>query len=260
MWFDLLMDDCKKTLLVSDKYHGVFFPVFLKLFMTLIMGIFFVGSAVALIASGAMTGFENMEGFEIAMSILKSLGLVGVIAYILYLILWALIEVGSINMISAAFNDQKPSKSVFLQGIKTYLGKVISGELLIHFVLIILSPVLLIGLILYVVIIGIPTAGYGVIFLSVAVGAYFATWTIAIVEDEMSVTEGLGASFTLARNHFKPLFVIVLSTSMLSQYVSWLFGPLGAVFAGWFLAGIVNIYFKMVTYRTYMRYTDERAL
>ena len=260
MWFNLLMDDFKESLHVSDKYHGVYFPVFLKLIMTLIMGIFFVGSIITIVAGGAISGFEYMDGFEIAMNILKSLGIVGVIAYILYLVLWGLIEVGTINMIRAAFNDQKPTKAIFLEGIKTYLRKVVSGKLLIHFVVMILSPILFALFILYAVIIGIPTAGYGVVFLFIAIGAYFATWTIAIVEDEMDVTEGLGASFRLARNHFKPLFVIVLSASMIGQYVAWLFGPLGAVLAGWFMGGIVRIYFKMVTYRTYMRYSEDYEL
>lgn len=257
MWFDILMDDCKESLMVSDKYHGVYFPVFLKLIASLVMGIFLVISVIAIIAGGAMSGFEHMDGMEIAINIFKSLGFLGVISYILYLIIWGLIEVGTINMISAAFNDEKPTKAIFLEGIKTYLRKVISGKLLIHFVVMILSPVLFIAFILYAVIIGIPTAGYGVVFLFIAIGAYFATWTIAIVEDEMDVTEGLGASFRLARNHFKPLFVIVLSASLISQYVIWLFGPLGAVLAGWFLGGVINLYFKMVTYRTYIRYSEE---
>lgn len=258
MWFDYLMDDCKESYDVSQAYHGVYFPVFLKLIMGLVMGAFLIGSIVTLVVGGALSNFEMMDGFEIAMHLLKSVGLMGLLAYLLYMVLWGLIEVGTINMIKAAFNDEKPNQAIFLDGIRSYLAKVSLGKLLIQVVVLVLSPVLFIGFILYALLIGIPTAGYGVIFLFVAIGAYFATWTIAIVVDDMDITEGIGTSIRLGRNHFKPLFLIVLATSTISSQVVMLFGPLGAVFAGWFLGGVVGIFFKMVTYKTYLRYNNEK--
>jgi len=260
MWFDYLMDDCKESYDVSQSYHGVYFPVFLKLIMGLIMGAFFIGSIATVVLGGAFANFETMGGYEVATLILKSVGLLGVLAYVLYMLLWGLIEVGSINMIHAAFNDEKPTQKVFLNGIGSYLAKVTLGKLLIHVVVLVLSPIFLIAFLVYAVIIGIPTAGYGVVFLFVAIGVYFATWTIAIVLDDMDITEGIGESIRIGRNHFKPLFVIVLSTGLISSQVAMIFGPLGAVLAGWFLGGLVGIFFKMVTYKTYMRYTRDGNL
>jgi len=257
MWFDLLMDDCKASLELSHKYKGVFVPVFLKLILTMIMGTFVIISVITSVASGVFSGLHGSEGLGLFMQIIAPFGFFLIAGYILYLILWALIEVGSINLYRAALSDEKPSKIHFFSGIKDYLKKVAAGKMLIHFLCLILSPLLLAFFVLYAVIIGIPTAGWGVIFLTVGVSAYFATWTIAIVNDDLGILEGFGTSFKLAKRHFKPLFVIMLALTMISQYAAWLVGPLGFVFAGWFLGGIVKIYFRIVTYKTYLRYQKD---
>ena len=258
MWFDLLMDDLKAALEISDKYHGVFVPVFLKLLMGLILGTFFVMGIGISVISGIFAEISEVGGFKVLLSFFTPLVLLIILGYIIYLILWALIEVGSINLYFAAMNDEKPTRAHFFNGIRKYLNKVFAGKLLIHFLVLVLSPLWLVMFVIYAIVIGIPTAGWGILFLAVAIGAYFATWTIAIVHDDLGVMAGIGASFRLARRHFKPMFIIILSLTMISNYAVWILGPVGFVFLGWLIGGIVKTFFRIGLYKTYLRYREER--
>jgi len=257
MWFDNLMDDCKNGLLIADKHKGVFVPIFLRLAMNIIIGVVTVISVIAMIAGGTFAGIADAEPFKIVMSVLVSGGILMLIGYIVYLLLWGLIEVGSINLYRAALNDEKPTKAHFFGGIKSYIGKVFAGKLLIHFVCIIASPILIALYLIFLVLVGIPTGGWGAVFLSVAIGVYFATWTIAIVHDNLSAVQGIKTSFRLARQRFKPLFVIILTSLMIIQFSVSLIGPLGTFFAGWLISGVLGTYFRIVIYMTYMRYSDN---
>lgn len=257
MWFDTLMDDLKRALIVANQYKGVFVPVFLKLAMHLIIGMIVVIGVITTITSGIFAGVNEVNAFEIALSFLVPIIVFLILGYIIYMVLWSLIEVGSINLYHAAINDEKPSKEHFFEGIKHYLGRVFGGKLLIHLVIMITAPVWMVLFVLFLILIGIPTAGWGAVFLSVAVGAFFASWTIAIVHDDLGVIDGIKASFRLAKNHFKTMFIIMLSISMVTQYAITLFGPIGIIIGGWFIGGVLSTYFKIAVYLTYMRYDNE---
>ncbi|SHI37961.1 hypothetical protein SAMN02745751_00187 [Dethiosulfatibacter aminovorans DSM 17477] len=257
MWFDFLMDDGKAVFELSRQYKGVFVPVFLKLIMTLIIGVYAVISIGITAISGALSGIGSARDIEVIISILAPMFIFLVFGYIIFMIFWALIEVGSINLYRAAINGEKPTREHFLTGIKRYMMRVFGGKLFIHFLVLILSPLLIIFFVIYAVILGIPTAGWAVVFLTVVIGAYFATWTIAIVNDDLGVFKGLGASFRLAKRHFKPMFILVLSMMMVVRYSSWILGPLAFVFLGWFLGGVVRTFFRIVLYKTYLRYEEK---
>ena len=258
MWFDFLMDDSKDSLEVSRQYKAIFIPVFLKLLVSLILGVYIVMSVGITAISGVFTGIKSVRELDMIIGFLAPMGIFLVLGYFIFMIIWALIEVGSVNLYKAAINDEKPSKDHFFRGIGSYLGKVFGGRLFIHFLLLILSPLWIVSFVLYAVILGIPTAGWAVVFLTVVIGAYFATWTIAIVNDNLGVFGGLGASFRLARRHFKPMFILVLSMIMIVRYSSWILGPIGFVILGWLLGGVVRTFFRIVLYKTYLRY-DEKA-
>jgi len=254
MWFDYLMDDGRDSFELAGEYKGVFIPVFLKLLITFIMGIYIVLSIGISAVSGVFSGISKAREIEVLISILAPMGISLFLGYFIYLILWALIEVGSINLYCAALNGQKPTSEHFFSGIMSYIGKVFGGKLFIHFLVVILSPLWIVLFVLYSVIIGITTAGWGFVFMTVVIGAYFATWTIAIVNDDLGVFAGLGASFRLARRHFKPMFILILSTIFIVRYTSWLLGPIGYFILGWLIGGVVRTYFRIVLYKTYLRY------
>jgi len=170
----------------------------------------------------------------------------------LYVVLWGFIEVGSISLYRAALKDEKPTKAHFMDGIKSYFTKVLSGKLLIHLIILILSPILVLLFFIYFVVIGIPSAGWGLVFLSTTIGVLFATWTIAIVSDDYGAIEAIKKSFEFGKSNFKIMFITILSMTMISSYAMMLFGPLGFLLAGWFIGGVVSTYFRIIIYMTYL--------
>jgi hypothetical protein len=248
MWFDSLMDDFKASLQLSSSYKGVFVPVFLKLLMFFAMGVFIAVGAGVVVLWGIFISEMSVA------YVVRSIIFMMVLGYILFVVLWSLIEVGSINLYRVAISGEKPCKEHFFSGIRGYMKKVFAGKLLIHFLFLILSPIWIVLFLIYAFIIGIPTAGWGIVFLMIVVGMYFATWTIAIVHDDLGVGKGLGASFRLARSHFKPMFILVLTMYMVGQYAVSILGPVGFAVAGWFIGGVVKTYFRIILYKTYIRY------
>lgn len=257
MWFNNLMDDLKKAFLVSDEYRGIFVPVFLKLAMNVVVGLVVFAGIITSIITGSFAGVKGAEPIEVALGIIAPSLLFLLIGYILYLILSSLIEVGSINLYRVALSGVKPNKSDFTDVIKSYIGKVISGKLLIHFLSLILLPVIIVLYLIYALLIGTLTGGWALIFLSVIINMYFATWTIAIVNDNLGATSSIKRSFKFAKVHFKTMFVLILSSLMIIQYCVTILGPFGAIFVGWFIGGVLRTYFKLATYITYLRYQNS---
>jgi len=255
MWFDSLMDDFKRGFVIANKHKDIFVPVFLKLAMFLILGILGVIGVVVSISSGVFSGVNDAGPFAVFMSIIIPVITMLLIGYITFLILWALIEVGSISLFRAAIDDIKPTKDHFFDGIKNYLVRAASGKFLIHFIVLCLSPIWLILYVIFLILIGIPTAGWGLVFISVAIGTYFATWTIALVHDDLSIVKAIKMSFRIAKDNFKPMFVLVFSATMITKYVVTLLGPLGLLLTGWFIGGVSMTYFKVVLYLKYLAYS-----
>lgn len=257
MWFDNLMDDFKRSLLLINKYRGVFVPIFLRLAMNVIIGLVVLGGVITTVASGVFTGLNDGNFVKILFGILAPISITVVLTYIVYIVLWSLIEVGSISLYGAAIRDEKPSKVHFKQGVRSYLGKVFSGKLLIHFLVLVSTPIWFFIFLLYLVVVGIPTGGWGAIFLGAWVSAFFLSWTTAIVHDDLGAMEGLKAGFGLARKHMKPLFLISLASLFLVGYFSMILGPIAFVFAGWLFGGMVRTFFKVTIYLTYIRYNSD---
>ncbi len=257
MWFDNLMDDFKRSLLLINKFRGVFVPVFLRLAMHIIVGLVILAGVITTIASGVFSGLAEEEFVRVIFGILAPISITIVLTYIVYIVLWSLIEVGSISLYGAAIRDEKPNKEHFMHGVKKYLGKVFSGKLLLHFLAVVSTPIWFFIFLVYLIIVGIPTGGWGAIFLGAWIGALFLAWTTAIVHDDLGAIEGFKAGFRLARKHMKPLFLISLGSFFLVGYFSMILGPIAFFFAGWLFGGIVRTFFKVTVYLTYIRYSDS---
>ena len=256
MWFNNLMDDLKKAFLVSNEYRAVFIPIFLKLAMNIVVGIVIIAGIIISISTSTLSMIRVSEPINVLISAVSASAIFILAGYILYIVLYSLIEVASINVYKVALSGQKPVKSDFTDVIKSYIGKVISGKLLIHFLSFVLSPIIVLLGLLYFLSFGILTAGWGVILLVVLVDMYFATWTIAIVNDNLGVWAAIVKSFKFARTHFKTMFILILSSIMVTQYTVTIFGPLGAFLLGWFIGGVLRTYFKISIYISYLRYEN----
>ncbi|MDF2530706.1 MAG: conserved rane protein of unknown function [Clostridia bacterium] len=253
MWFDEIMDDCKQALIIANKHKNVFVPVFLKLALSIaIFGYIFISFIAGI--------FKNQYIFEYMIddpsAILELLPTVltnGIIIYLLILVGFSILDVGSINMFKTALNDQKPRFKDFTEGVKSYFFKVLLGKLFIHLLVIITLPLTAFLYIVYAVIAGTLTAGWGVLFLSVFVSIYLGTWVTIIVIEGYSPLKAIGKSIKLGAKYFKGLFVILLASILIGKYSIVLFGVLAAVLAGWFIAGAVATYFKLVVMLVYYR-------
>lgn len=257
MWFDEIMDDCKNALRVSHNNKKIFIPIFIKLGLNILLIILAFALVIGNIVRIANLSMRGMEDLNILLRQLPLFLIAGVIIYLIYLLGDSLIEVGSINLLKVAVNEEKPGFSYFLEGIRRYFLKVLGGKLIILLIFLVLSPIIILLYLLYTAIIGTLSGGWGVIFLGVLVAVYFASWTTAIVVDNLSPTRAIGLSFKLGKRYFPGLFIIMLSSTLISSYISMVFGPFVALLGGWFIGGVILTYFKLVVLLIYNRKKQE---
>lgn len=253
MWFDEIMDDCKQALVTANKYKGIFLPILLNLVLVVGIAIFVFISMFSILMK-YIYAIQYMPGdLYTIMEMLPVLLGIGLILYLIALIGYSIIEVGSINMYKAALSDIKPSFSHFIEGIKKYLLKVILGKIFLLLLSLLVSPIILVLFLLYITIAGTLTGGWAILFLSAFVLVYFSTWVSIIVIEGTSPFKAIGKSIKLGRKYFKGLFIILLATALLASYSVAILGIFAAIFVGWFIAGIVSTCSKLVLMLIYYR-------
>jgi hypothetical protein len=253
MWFDEIMDDCKQALITANKYKNIFVPIFLKLALSIILFIYIFVSYIAVIIKNSYV-FEYMyTDPSMILELFPALIINGIVIYLLVLVGFSMLDVGSINMFKVALNDQKPKYKDFTDGIKNYFFKVILGKLFMHFLIIITLPVTAVLYIIYALIAGTLTAGWGLLFIGIFVSIYLGTWVPIIVIEGYSPLKAIGKSIKLGSKYFKGLFIVLLASALLSSYSTFIFGILAAVLAGWFISGIVTTCFNLVVMLVYYR-------
>ncbi|MDF2591938.1 MAG: conserved rane protein of unknown function [Clostridia bacterium] len=253
MWFDEIMDDCKQALLTANKFKTIFIPIFLKLALSIaLFGYIFISFIAGIIKNSYV--FEYMyTDPSVIMELFPGLVINGIVIYLLFLVGFSILDVGSINMFKIALDDQKPKYKDFTEGIKKYFFKVVLGKLFMHLLIIITLPVTAVLYIIYALIAGTLTAGWGLLFLGVFVSIFLGTWVPIIVIEGYSPLKAIGKSIKLGAKYFKGLFIVLLAATLISSYSTVIFGVLAAVLAGWFIAGIVTTYFNLVVMRVYYR-------
>lgn len=253
MWFDEIMDDCKQALTTANKYKNIFIPIFLKLALSVVIFGYVFVSFIAVIIRHQYV-FEYMFTNPAAiMELFPALIINSAILYLLVLVGFSILDVGSINMFKVALNDQKPTFKDFTAGIKNYFFKVILGKLFMHVLIIITLPVTALLYIIYALVAGTLTAGWGILFLGVFVSIFLGTWVPIIVIEGYSPLKAIGKSIKLGAKYFKGLFIVLLASTLVSSYSTVIFGILAAVLAGWFIAGVVTTYFNLVVMLVYYR-------
>lgn len=253
MWFDEIMDDCNQALITANKYKNIFIPIFLKLALSVVIfGYVFVSFIAVIIKNSYIFEYLYTDPSMI-MKLFPTLIVNSIIIYLLVLVGFSILDVGSINMFKVALNDQKPKFKDFTAGIKNYFFKVILGKLFMHVLIIITLPVTVLLYIVYALIAGTLTAGWGLLFLGVFVSIFLGTWVPIIVIEGYSPLKAIGKSIKLGAKYFKGLFIVLLASTLVSSYSTVIFGVLAAVLAGWFIAGVVSTYFNLVVMLVYYR-------
>lgn len=255
MWFDELMDDFKNALLISSKNKRIFAPVFIKLGLAILFFIFCIVEFVF-----AIIGLSNMNEGMLWQEVVHKLPMLigfGLLTYLLYLAGSSFLEAGSISLYKTASDDINPGSADFFGGVKKYFFKMFGGLLLINIIVIILSPILLLLYLIFALIVGTLTAGWGIVWLSVVMLVYFKAWTTIVVMDDKSPVSAILASIRFGGKYFWTIFVLMLSYLLITKYAIIAFGLLPALAAGWFFAGITTTYFRMVLLLIYKRKKEE---
>ncbi|MGE4284568.1 MAG: hypothetical protein AB7G87_12760 [Clostridia bacterium] len=257
MWFDEIMDDCKKGLEVANENKGIFIPILINAgFYILFFAAALLFLVIFFIAHGRNLEnvFNDPENF---MNIFLPLIIGGLGAYLLFIILRSVIEAGSINLYKFAAEGIRPKACYFFDGAKRYFFKIFAGTIFFHMILLVLLIPLLLLLILYTLTVGVLTGGWGLILVGVIGGIYLSAWTVAVVVDDIGPLKAIGMSIKLGRKYFRGLFVLTLSGIMISNYLSVAFGPLVVFIGGWFISGVVLAFFKLVLLLVYKRKKEE---
>lgn len=252
MWFDEIMEDCKQALITANKYKTIFIPIFLKLALSVVVFGYVIVSFIAGIMKHRYL-FDYMSDPSKVLELLPTLITNGIIIYLLVLVSSCILDVGSINMFKVALNDQKPKYKDFTDGIKNYFFKVILGKLFMHLLIVITLPLTALLFIIYALLVGTLTAGWGILFFAVFVSIFLGTWVPIIVIEGYSPLKAIGKSIKLGAKYFKGLFIILLASTLVSSYFTVIFGLLAAVLAGWFIAGVMTTYFNLVVMLVYYR-------
>jgi hypothetical protein len=253
MWFDEIMEDCKNALRITNNNKGIFVPIFIKLGLSILLFATTFAFVIGYIVRIANFSFRDISDLQILFRELPIVLAIGIIIYFLYLLGSSIIEVGAINLLKMAVAGNKLKSSHFFEGIKNYFLKVLGGKLIILLIVLVLSPVIIGLYLLYTVLIGTLTAGWGITFLSAFITVYFTSWTTAVVVDNLSPIKAIGISIKLGKKYFWGLFTIILSSILISRYIAVVFGPLVALLGGWFIAGVILTYFKLVVLMVYNR-------
>lgn len=258
MWFETLMDDCKKALHISTAYKGIFTPVFLKLAVGLIIGIIILVMGITMAITGGFVAYENgFTSLPVIMGFLGSIGLFVLIIFVVYSILWSLIEVGSIGLINAALDGQKPKKEHFFEAIKSYFGKTVLVKLILDLVIGISFPIWMTVILIYLATIGVLTGGWGMILLTGLLSAVFVAWPIAVVNGKKSGFDAVKEGFRFAKVNMKYLILLIAGISLISNYLVTSIGLLGTILIGWLIGGICIIYSKLIII---MKYNEDQKL
>ena len=257
MWFDEVMDDCKEGFEIACKNKKIFIPLLIKNALDMVFFLlWFIGVLLIFIAHGR--DLKTILNLQDNLSNLLIFLFFAVITFYLYFTLVsAVFEAGSVNLYRAVVNGLEPEAQYFFQGVSKYFLKILGGILLFHIVCIIFCIPIVIVLAIYTFTVGILTAGWGVIFLWIMVSVYLAMWTIAVVVDDLGPVQAIGAGIQMGRKYFWGLFILILASGMIRRFLVSVFGSLISFLGGWFISGLIGVYFKLILLLVYMRKREE---
>ena len=257
MWFDDIMDDSKEALKLANRNGAVFIPIIVNAVVNALFVVFFVVGAI-FFGIGFADRFRGIiNGYESPWPIIIPASIAIFVMYFAYMIIKALMEVGSVNMYKTAYEGEKPGAHHFFEGIRKYFWRVFGATLFFNFIFVILLIPILVLFLLYTATIGLLTAGWGFIFLGAIIGTYLSSWIIAVVMDDIGAFEAIGRSIRLGRKYFWALFILNLTGIMVAKYVSLAFGGLVALIGGWFLSQAILLYVKFAILLFYNRKKDQ---
>ena len=251
MWFDELMDDCKQALALVWSNRWIALPYILH---SLVVGLI-AGGLLAVTFFMFIVGAVGTVGsstFPI-WSIIAPL-LIGVtLAVLVFSVLSALVDAGSISMFAWVAEGYKPDTRMFWEGVRKYFLSMWGIQLFLGALALVLSPILALLALLFVVTIGILSGGWGLLIIPVLGLVFFSAWPMALILDGQGGFKALGSGIRLGKRYFWGMFVLGLASTLIGQQLASILGPILALLIGWIIVVFVSSWYKMTVLLVYKR-------
>lgn len=246
--FELIMDDLRDTLILTNDNKKVFLPAMIG---TLI-------SIVVLIVLALILMFVAISSVIISIAAANPLGILfsGITAllFVLVAILISIfLEVGTIALVKGVLNGEPFSMKLFMNGIKAFFLRASLTCIGFGIVLFFALLILILPIILYMIIVGILSGGWGILLMSCFFSSLLGYWLIIMIERDMSGFGSIKENLSFGFKHLKPMIFIFYLQAMLAANLITAFGPLVTFICSIFVTAIVNTYFKFVILKTYRR-------
>lgn len=252
MWFDELMDSCKRALALITANIWIVLPYVLH---TLALVITF--AALALVVFLLILGAAGLSAyFQDWLLMIPAALVTAVIVVLVVSAVNACIEAGSVRLFAAVAAGERPSAPIFWAGVRSHFMSMWGLMLLLSLAAIVLSPVLIVVLALIVMVGGL-SAGWGFLIFPVMLTVYLGAWTVALVLDNLGGLQALKAGVSFVNRYFWGLVILGLAATLLGPTLSGVMGPLVAMLAGWIIAAFVRSWSTMAIILIYQRRRPE---
>lgn len=249
--FEYLMDDMKEALILSKNNKKLFAPALIANFAFIgVMMIIGVITFIILMTSISTISESSTSG-NTSRIIFITLAVLILFAFIS--IFFLVVELGIIRYCIALIDQEPLSAKLFFSGIKTYLIPVFFTNIALTIIYIIGFIILLIPILLYYILIGIPTGGYGLIFLSAAFNSLLGFWTIILMNNKGTCFKSILQNIKFGKQHFKLMTLIFFLQTLFTASLPALFGLILGNLGILFFVLVVSTYFNLVILLTYRR-------
>lgn len=253
--FEYIMDDMKSSLKLSFENKQLFYPAIAANIAFMVVGIIaiiliFVGIFSFIFTVSAST-FETAGTNILGMSLF--LFVLTVIAIVVTSLIFLVIEIGSIQLIINVLDGKPVTKAAFFEGVKTYVVKIFFTNIALSFIYILGFIILLAPLIIYTVVVGVLTFGYGMLLLTLVFQSLLGYWVLILMNDGGGCFESIGKNIRFGRAHLKPLLFIFFIYNLFAANFVYQSGLSATGIIVVFVTTSVGIYFKMVLIKTYRR-------
>lgn len=251
--FNYLMDDMKSSLKAVMGNKKIFLPILIYN-VILIIGVILIAALVIISFIKPVSDMiEGNPSFFSFLPLIITLLILGIIVNIFIV----LFDTGLNYLIIGLLDGKQPSFNYFMEGIRKYGLTIIGTKIGIFFIALLSTIIWLSAYILYLVTVGVLTGGYGVIFLTAAINAFFGLWIFIVMLEDSAGFEALFKGFRFTKSHFWLMFLIAYIEYALSVYLPGLLGIFGAAITVIFIGYSVKIVFRMIMIKTYMRHREQ---
>lgn len=244
MWFDQLMESCKRATRLLWTRPGLLLPWLLGIIAlggaTAVLAIIGVILAIPLIILAFQGGLPFL---------LLGLLLMGGGSAILIALLWSVFNAGYIAMLQGALAGEVSLSDGFWRGVRTLTWKMWSSNLLIILVILLTSPLLVLAYLLAAAV-SLLSGGVALIALNLLWFVFLYPWPIVVAAEGRGGFFPLQESLRMGRERFALMFLLAVTASALPMMALNL-GPLGFLLAGWLVGIVVTTWMRLVVILEY---------